>query len=264
MKNGQEYSPCSICGRLYSPKTLFPSELVREGIVVLIHKDNPEWDNAHGAICPTCLNQYRATYVEQALKTQKGEISALEKKVLKGLKEHDIVAQNINSAFDRQLTIGEKVADKVATFGGSWKFILSFGGFILVWILINAVLLIKKPFDPFPFIFLNLMLSCLAALQAPVIMMSQNRMEDRDRMRSEEDYKVNLKAELEIRHLNEKLDHLLNRQWQRLLEIQQIQLDLMEEMAAKKMKAPAMPVPAPAPAVLATAVPAPVAATPAA
>ncbi|MBN1258548.1 DUF1003 domain-containing protein [Candidatus Peregrinibacteria bacterium] len=254
----QEYQPCSICGRVYAPKSLFPSELIRDGIAVLIRKKNPDWDGT-GYVCQICLNQYRTEYVEKALKMQKGEVSALERKVLKGLKEHDIVAQDINTAFDRQLTVGERVADKVATFGGSWKFVISFGAFIFIWIIINVILLVTKPFDPYPFILLNLMLSCLAAIQAPIIMMSQNRMEDRDRMRSEEDYKVNLKAELEIRHLNEKLDHLLNRQWQRLLEIQQIQLDLMEEMAARKGKAMASSQPVATPAV----VPAPASAIPA-
>ena len=115
-------------------------------------------------------------------------------------------------------------------FGGSWIFISLFGAFILIWIVINTVLLMVRPFDPYPFILLNLMLSCLAAVQAPIIMMSQNRQEARDRLRSESDYRVNLKAELEIRHLHEKLDHLLQHQWQRLIEIQQIQIELMNEI----------------------------------
>ncbi len=97
----------------------------------------------------------------------------------------------------------------------------------------NSIVLFLRPFDPYPFILLNLVLSCVAAFQAPIIMMSQNRQEAKDRLRSEHDYQINLKAELEIRHLNEKLDHLLAQQWQRLVEIQQIQMDLMEELARK-------------------------------
>jgi uncharacterized membrane protein len=227
---------CSICGQKKSFKYLMPVEMIRDDIINLIKKANPEWP-ASGYVCFDDLNQFRAQYVEEALRKQKGEISAIEKRVVKGLKEHEIMAQNINTAFDRQLTVGEKIADKVAEFGGSWRFIGIFGGVLLAWIIINAFVLISKPFDPYPFILLNLVLSCLAAIQAPIIMMSQNRQEDRDRMRSEEDYRVNLKAELEIRHLNEKLDELLGRQWQRLLQIQQIQLDLMEEIATKKTKA---------------------------
>jgi uncharacterized membrane protein len=135
---------------------------------------------------------------------------------------------------DQSLTLGERVADKLADFGGSWRFIGIFAGALFLWMAMNSTLLVWKPFDPYPFIFLNLILSCLAAIQAPVIMMSQNRQEARDRLQAEHDYRVNLKAELEIRHLHEKIDHLLMNQWQRLLEIQQIQMDLMEEVAHKE------------------------------
>jgi uncharacterized membrane protein len=125
------------------------------------------------------------------------------------------------------------MADKLADFGGSWRFIGIFCGLLFLWVIMNSALIIWKPFDPYPFIFLNLILSCLAAIQAPVILMSQNRQEARDRLQAEYDYRINLKAELEIRHLHEKIDHLLMNQWQRLLEIQQIQMELMEELAHK-------------------------------
>jgi uncharacterized membrane protein len=130
------------------------------------------------------------------------------------------------------------LSDKIAEFGGSWKFIITFGGVIVVWVVLNAVLLLDRGFDPYPFILLNLILSCLAALQAPVIMMSQNRAEARDRLRGENDYKVNLKAELEIRHLHEKMDHLLRRQYNRLFEIQQIQIELLEQLSQRKRSSP--------------------------
>jgi uncharacterized membrane protein len=121
----------------------------------------------------------------------------------------------------------------MAEFGGSWGFVIFFLSLIFIWIIINTYLLVVNPYDPYPYILLNLILSCVAALQAPVIMMSQNRQEARDRMRSEQDYRVNLKAELQIRLLNEKIDHLLTRQWQRLMEIQDIQMELMEELAQR-------------------------------
>jgi uncharacterized membrane protein len=117
----------------------------------------------------------------------------------------------------------------MADFGGSWAFILSFAAILTIWIVIN--LHVRTPFDPFPFILLNLILSCIAAIQAPIIMMSQNRQEHRDRLRAEEDYKVNLKAELEIRALIAKIDQLRQHQWRRLLELQHIQLDLMNELS---------------------------------
>ncbi len=131
------------------------------------------------------------------------------------------------------MTLGERIADNVAKFGGSWRFIISFGVFLVMWMIINSIVLLRRPFDPYPFILLNLILSCLAAIQAPIIMMSQNRQEAKDRLRSEHDYRVNLKAELEIRHLHAKMDQLLTHQWNRLLQIQQIQVELIEEIAEK-------------------------------
>ena len=148
------------------------------------------------------------------------------------MRDQEILARNPDDEFDDKLTFGQKLADKVAVFGGSWNFIISFSVFLVAWMVVNSIALLKKPFDPFPFILLNLMLSGIAGLQAPVIMMSQNRQEAKDRLRAEHDYQVNLKAELEIRNLHEKMDHLLNQQWQRLIEIQQIQTDLMEELAS--------------------------------
>jgi uncharacterized membrane protein len=126
------------------------------------------------------------------------------------------------------------LSDRIASFGGSWRFIILFGAVLLFWIILNAVFLLNRGFDPYPFILLNLILSCLAAIQAPIIMMSQNRAEARDRLRAENDYKVNLKAELEIRTLHEKIDHLLQRQYSRLFEIQQIQIELLEQLGRKR------------------------------
>ncbi|MFH5806163.1 DUF1003 domain-containing protein [Alienimonas sp. DA493] len=130
-----------------------------------------------------------------------------------------------------------RLADRVASFGGSWTFILSFSGVLAAWVVLNTVGLMAEPFAPYPYILLNLLLSCLAALQAPVIMMSQNRQEAKDRARAENDLRVNLKAELEIRHLHAKLDLLLTHQWQRLREIKQLQTDLLEELGGRAREA---------------------------
>ncbi|MEO6969540.1 MAG: DUF1003 domain-containing protein, partial [Chthoniobacterales bacterium] len=132
------------------------------------------------------------------------------------------------------LTFGQHLSDKIASFGGSWTFIIVFFAILLIWIAINGIILATRAFDPYPFILMNLILSCLAAIQAPIIMMSQNRAEARDRARAENDYKVNLKAELEIRHLHEKIDHLLRKQYNRLFEIQQIQIELLEDLGQKR------------------------------
>jgi uncharacterized membrane protein len=138
------------------------------------------------------------------------DMPARERKVLERMAKRLAVSRNVNTEFDRQLTFGERLADRVAAVGGSWRFIIGFGVFIVLWVIINAALLagIGGAFDPYPFVFLNLILSLLAAIQAPVIMMSQNRQSDKDRLAAGHDYEVNLKAEIEIAALHEKLDQI--------------------------------------------------------
>ena len=168
------------------------------------------------------------------LEDEIGELSVLDQEVVDSLQEREILSENIGKEFDKDLTFGERLSDKIASFGGSWTFIIVFFAILMIWIVINGVILAMRAFDPYPFILMNLILSCLAAIQAPIIMMSQNRAEARDRARAENDYKVNLKAELEIRHLHEKIDHLLRKQYNRLFEIQQIQIELLEELGQKR------------------------------
>lgn len=153
--------------------------------------------------------------------------------MVQSLEESESISKNLNDVFEKDLTFGQKAADKIAEFGGSWSFIIIFVGIIMFWIITNIIFLASKAFDPYPFILLNLVLSCLAALQAPIIMMSQNRISAKDRMRDEQDYMTNLKAEIEIRHLHEKLDHFLLKEWQRLLEIQDIQTELIQELSGQ-------------------------------
>ncbi len=226
---------CPVCHENRADSQRVDGEVVRPTIVALIEKDHPSWGQEQ-PVCQTCLNRYRVDYVEDVLEQDKGELSSLERDVLESLAQHELVAEDVNEEFEQQLTFGEHLADRIAEFGGSWGFIILFGCVLGTWILINTALLIKHPFDPYPFILLNLLLSCIAAIQAPVIMMSQNRQEDRDRLRAEHDYRVNLKAELEIRLLHEKMDLLLTRQWQRLLEIQRIQMDLMGQVVGEQQK----------------------------
>ena len=173
-------------------------------------------------------------YVQSLLESEKGELTSLETEVLDSIRRQDILSRNPDDEIQSDLTFGQRVADRIAAIGGSWKFIISFGITLFVWISINSVVLLTRPFDPYPYILLNLVLSCLAAIQAPIIMMSQNRQESRDRLHAMRDYQVNLKAELEIRHLNQKIDHLMCHQWERLVEIQQIQIDLIREIRSGK------------------------------
>lgn len=226
-------SNCSITHQEFPAEELIPLSAIRPRVARLIKRDHPAVTDASLISLPE-LNRYRAEYVRQVLEADVGEVSVLEDEVVRSLKEHEILSDNIDQEFETNLSIGERLADKLAEFGGSWTFIISFSVFLILWIAVNTVIIRSSPPDPYPFILLNLVLSSLAALQAPVIMMSQNRQEAKDRLRGQHDYKINLKAELEIRHLHEKLDYLLKQQSQRLFEIQQIQLELMEELVARR------------------------------
>jgi uncharacterized membrane protein len=220
---------CQICKKPKSPQSGMVAELIRPSLLEFIKKRIPSLDSK-GFICLDDLGEFRKEYVKEVLQEEIGELSALDQEVIESLQQHEILSNDLSKQFERKLTFGERLSDHIAEFGGSWKFLITFGAVLVIWIAINGVLLVTHAFDPYPFILLNLILSCLAAVQAPVIMMSQNRAEARDRLRAENDYKVNLKAELEIRHLHEKIDHLLRRQYNRLFEIQQIQIELLEEI----------------------------------
>ncbi|PYL44094.1 MAG: hypothetical protein DMF42_02090 [Verrucomicrobia bacterium] len=224
---------CQICKKPKSPHSGMIAELIRPSLLEFIKKKVPDLDEK-GFICLDDLGEFRKDYIKEVLEDEIGELSALDNEVIESLQQHEILSADIEKQFEKKLTFGERLSDRIAEFGGSWKFLITFGAVIVVWIGANAVLLATTAFDPYPFILLNLILSCLAAVQAPVIMMSQNRAEARDRLRAENDYKVNLKAELEIRHLHEKIDHLLRRQYNRLFEIQQIQIELLEEISRHK------------------------------
>jgi uncharacterized membrane protein len=224
---------CQICNKPNSPNGGMIAELIRPSLLEFIRKEKPDLDSK-GFICLDDLGEFRKDYVKEVLQDEIGELSALDQEVIESLEQHEILSSDIEKQFEKKLTFGEHLSDRIAEFGGSWKFLITFGAVIFVWIGANVALLATRAFDPYPFILLNLILSCLAAVQAPVIMMSQNRAEARDRLRAENDYKVNLKAELEIRHLHEKIDHLLRRQYNRLFEIQQIQIELLEELGRRR------------------------------
>ena len=222
---------CQICKKHKKMNDMIPIELLSEPIVEEIRKSYPDL-SLKGFICTSDLNDFRAKYVKDII--EKGELSDLEKQVMESIQDKELLAENVNLQFEKGLTLGQRLSDGLSNFAGSWRFIIGFLVILIVWIVVNVVVLISKAFDPYPFILLNLVLSCLAAIQAPIILMSQNRQEQKDRLRAESDYQTNLKAELEIRHLHEKLDHLIRNQWQRLLEIQEVQTDLMEELTRKR------------------------------
>jgi len=220
---------CQVCGKDASQADLIAASAIRPVVANLIRQDYPEW-SAEGFICVDDLNRFRYDYVRSLVEAERGELSDLEKAVVESLASHEILSMHVDHEYESKLAFGQRLSDKIASFGGSWRFIIIFSGILALWISVNSFLLAFKPFDPYPFILLNLILSCLAAIQAPIIMMSQNRQEAKDRLRASHDYQINLKAELEIRQLHQKLDHLLSRQWERLVEIQEVQLELLNEM----------------------------------
>lgn len=223
-----------VSGREYAQRERILAKTIRKPIFDLIQKEHPEFNDSCSLSLDE-LNHYREKYIANYLTAEMGSLSEMEEKVLNALKDKTLLSDNPEDD-DSQSTLGQRVADKVATFGGSWTFIISFMAFLLGWIVLNVLWLTNKGFDPYPFILLNLILSCLAALQAPVIMMSQNRQEEKDRERAKNDYMVNLKSELEIRMLHEKMDHLILHQEQSLIEIQKIQMDMMNDIMAKLEK----------------------------
>ena len=226
---------CQICHQNRLTNEGEVAELIRPSLVEFMKKQHSQWEGT-GFVCLEHIAHDRSEYVKEVLRDELGELTELDHEVVESLREHEIISSNIEQQFQRELTFGERVSDRLAEFGGSWKFLMMFCGVLIAWIITNGVIIATHAFDPFPFILLNLILSCLAAVQAPIIMMSQNRAEARDRLRAENDYKINLKAELEIRHLHEKIDHLLRRQYNRLFEIQQIQIELLEELSRKRDK----------------------------
>ncbi|WP_288984706.1 DUF1003 domain-containing protein [uncultured Flavobacterium sp.] len=201
---------------------------IRTSILNLILEDFPDFD-VNDAIAVQELNVYREKYISKFLQTEISQLSKLEKDVVRSLGDDTSFVAKVEEEADTR-NYGQIVADKVAAFGGSWTFIISFFIFISIWIGSNVFVFTHKEFDPYPFILLNLILSCIAALQAPVIMMSQNRQEEKDRERAKKDYMINLKSELEIRMLDDKIDHLVMHQQQELIEIQKVQIEMMNDI----------------------------------
>jgi uncharacterized membrane protein len=231
MQAPKDLVTCSVCQRRLPRRTCTPASALRPSLAERIRRAHPDLAS-ESWVCFEDLSRLRTEWVEEMLQTQKGELSRMEDQVLGSIRREEILARKLMREDRRKGTFGQRAADALARFGGSWAFLLAFGGALAGWIALN-VARGASAFDPYPFILLNLMLSCLAAVQAPIIMMSQNRQEARDRKRAESDYQVNLKAELEIRSLHEKIDHLLDHQWRYLMEIQQIPVELMEEIARR-------------------------------
>jgi len=209
---------------------------IRANVMALMKQDRPGFKE-DGYISLRELAVYRERYITDYLTKQIGQIGEVQRTVINAMENQSLLSEQLERADEGELTRGQRLADRVASFGGSWTFISAFGVFLVCWIFFNVYFLSNSGFDPYPFILLNLILSCLAALQAPVIMMSQNRQEEKDRERAKKDYMINLKSELEIRVLHEKIDHLIIHQQQELLEIQRVQIEMMDDILESINKA---------------------------
>ncbi|QDI81602.1 DUF1003 domain-containing protein [Methylorubrum populi] len=232
---------CAITGVEMNRRNLVPVASLRPALAEHIRVDYPELSE-DALISNKALAGYRTRFVAELLAEEHGEYSDLDRQVAESIAAQDTIAENIEEDYDEHRSFGEQVSDGLAAFGGSWAFLISFALVLVAWMAVNVTMGELKAFDPYPFILLNLVLSCLAAIQAPIIMMSQSRQDKKDRLRSNNDYRVNLKAELEIRHLHEKMDHLVTKQWQRLAEIQQIQLEMLQDMRTRVARKPVVKV----------------------
>ncbi len=224
-----------ISGQQFPLEQRIVGASIRQPIYRLIRKEYPNFGKDK-YIAVSELTRFKEAYITEFLKDESGQLSQLDQQVIQSFKDNKVISASMDNDCTTPPSVGERVADKVAEFGGSWTFIISFVVFLLVWIMLNIYWLNNKGFDPYPFILLNLILSCVAALQAPVIMMSQNRQEDKDRERARNDYMVNLKAELEIRELHEKIDHLIIRKEQELVEVQRDQVEKLSFLLKKMEK----------------------------
>jgi uncharacterized membrane protein len=220
----QDMTTCALCGTAMVRRDGVSLDVIRPDMAAMIMVDHPDMDPS-ALICRADLARYRRKYLEHILTDEAGRLSALDREVIDALASGQVLAQAPENDEDMTAySFGDRMSDRVAAFGGSWTFIIGFVVTLLAWMLLNVTGLLFRVFDPYPFIFLNLILSCVAALQAPIIMMSQRRQDEKDRIRAESDYRINLKSELEIRSLHEKIDH----QWEHLLRIQRAQLDMAD------------------------------------
>ena len=221
---------CGVCGLRKPVREMVSCELIRASVADELDRSSQTWRDT-GWICRTDLQEFRRRSVEEMIRHERGELTRLEHEVIDSLSQDAVVSENVEETWRGAIGVGDRVADRMAAFAGSWFFILAFLGFMMIWMGVNVLPILRNDFDPYPFILLNLLLSMIAAFQAPLIMMSQRRQEEKDRLRSQNDYQINLKAELEIRHLHEKLDRILIGQWERLSRIQEAQLELFEEFS---------------------------------
>ncbi len=214
---------CQICGKAFDGEHLVHQKSLKTELAQFIGKDKM-------VLCRSCLNHQKIDFALARLEKERGALSDLEKEIAKKAAAHTSISKRLDKQFEKSTTSSQKLADQFAAAIGSWRFILVFIGLLVVWVLLNAVLWLNQGFDPYPFTLLNVILSCVAALQAPIILMAQNRIAIKENIRAQHDYEIDLKSEMELASLHEKIDHLLNTQWQLMIDLQKVQLDILRDI----------------------------------
>ena len=223
---------CSITNQVINQDESVKGDTLRDYLLIFIQKEFPEF-TTESYISIDELNKFRRKYMVELAQVEVEEFNKLREDSLNAVSEENLSNLRKDTKIGKELTLGQRVADGVAKFGGSWTFIFIFFSFLFGWMGINIFLFAGHPYDPYPFILLNLILSCLAAIQAPIIMMSQNRQEEKDRIRGEEDYKTDLKSGIEVSLLHKKIDYLIINQSKRLVEMHEIQTDYLSQILGK-------------------------------
>lgn len=217
MKN--QTSNCAICQNSFPQSTLFPLALLHPEIRYQLEKGHPHLQDSD-LLCQTELYSFYGAHKKKHLQTHIQDKPPLPPLFLENVENNNFISNNFYNSRREKLTTGERLADRVAQFGGSWLFIIILIASFFLWVALNTYVFVINPFDPYPYILLNLVIGFIATFQAPIILMSQNRQETRDRDRAEQDYMINLKAEIEIRQINEKIDHTSKMLWEKLSEIE--------------------------------------------
>lgn len=230
----QEYTAenhrCPVCQETRAAWEMVPGEAIGNPLSIILRAQYPLWSAAM-PICTVCLTRGVVQHLQYLLDEEKNAVQHQAQAMAQELKPLTLVARDVNEEIDSRRTLAERVSDTLTIFVGSWAFLATQIAFLVVWIILNSAILLSRQFDPYPFILLNLVFSLWASLQAPLIMMSQNRQDTRDRLRNANDYRVNLRAELEIQYLNRKIDQMLSLHWPQLMQIQQLQMELMQQLA---------------------------------
>jgi uncharacterized membrane protein len=214
---------CQNCGKLFDREQLIYQKSLKTELAEFVGKEKT-------ILCKNCLNHFKIEFALSRLENERGVLNDIEKEIVKKAATHATISKRLDKQFEKSTTRSQKWADQLANFVGSWSFILFFIAFLICWVIFNAVLWLNRGFDPYPFTLLNVILSCLAALQAPIILMAQNRTAVKENVRAQHDYEIDLKSEMELASLHEKIDHLLNTQWQLMIDLQKVQLDILRDI----------------------------------